>query len=133
MTELREFLVYMKLEEEGYRVWTLDERDNVQELGILNPADPERKLSFMADVPHALKNVRNLMLQSGYKLPSVIIVERGKIVEVYHHGKNLPRVLSLVLPADKADVEEVRQRVIAAKGLHDQIMGSSLVQGLFKS
>ena len=46
-------------------------------------------MSFMADVPHALKNVRNLMLEKGYKLPSVIIVERGKIVEVYIHGKVL--------------------------------------------
>ena len=80
-----------------------------------------------------MKNVRNLMLEKGYKLPSVIIVERGKIVEVYNHGKVLPRVLSLVLPADKADVEDVRQRVIAAKGLHDHIMGSNLVQDLFKS
>ena len=81
----------MKLEEEeGYRVWTLDERDNVQELGILNPADPERKLSFMADVPHALKNLRNYMLEKGYKLPSVTIVERGKIVEAYHRGGVIP-------------------------------------------
>ena len=110
MSGLREFLVNinMKLEEKGYRVWTQDERDNVQELGILNPADPERKLSFMADVPHALKNLRNYMLEKGYKLPSVIIVERGKIVEAYHRGR--------VQPADKANVEDLRQWVIAAKG-----------------
>ena len=91
MSGLREFLVNinMKLEEKGYRVWTQDERGNVQELGILNPADPERKLS-MADVPHALKNLRNYMLEKGYKLPSVTIVERGKIVEAYHRGGVIP-------------------------------------------